>query len=457
MSGDRDVLRENQELIRAFSSAIRSQTIYPMGHSIVEQGCKRLAEGFAAMFENRESWTLSMIGGELVFEDAPVTGLSSEGRAFYQTLMVRRISSLTASKGVTEQELKVFIGHLLTDQGIIDQPGDPNGALDAAGIESIRIRKVHGQEQPSDVSVDTDEARDIYASLRHAMTRLFLSIFKPDSPTSLSLVQVLTERLTAALKAEPFAVVSRLHTRHRSDDLVAHSINTALLACVAARAIRLPDTRLSEIILAGLLHDIGLMDIPPKVENGILLASSDLRAYREHPARGVGILQTMHEAPMLAEVVAFEHHLHIDGSGFPPMENDRKTNPASGLIGLASMYDKVMHDDIYTPPEKIPRRLARLVGKAFEPALVAQFLAALGAYPPGTNVRLSNGEDALVVEANHNDLYRPFVRLFIKEGDEAGSPGKVLDLSECDPSSGEYCISIEKSIDAPGQMEFVEE
>jgi HD-GYP domain-containing protein (c-di-GMP phosphodiesterase class II) len=135
---------------------------------------------------------------------------------------------------------------------------------------------------------------------------------------------------------------------------------------------------------------------------------------RRHPVEGAEILRRTPEMPILAPVVAFEHHLRIDGSGYPNGVRRDALNLATMLCSIADVYDAMRSQRAYQqafPSERVLAVLRREEGAQFEQHLVRRFVQLLGIYPPGTLVKLSTQEVAVVLKVHAPDPYRPRVKV----------------------------------------------
>jgi HD-GYP domain-containing protein (c-di-GMP phosphodiesterase class II) len=128
--------------------------------------------------------------------------------------------------------------------------------------------------------------------------------------------------------------------------------------------------------------------------------------------------------PALAPVVAFEHHLRPDGTGYPQGAHRTTLNLGTLLCGIADVYDAMRSKRAYQkayPTERILAVYKGHDGVAFDQHLIRRFVQLLGIYPPGTWVRLSTGETAIVVRAHAPDPFRPAVRvMFDRHGGRTG-------------------------------------
>ena len=97
-----------------------------------------------------------------------------------------------------------------------------------------------------------------------------------------------------------------------------HMVNVSILTMAQARALGIDGKLLREFGLSALMHDIGKVRTPKEILNKPdKLTDEEFVIMRRHVVDGAEILRRTPEMPILAPVVAFEHHLRLDGSGYP--------------------------------------------------------------------------------------------------------------------------------------------
>jgi HD-GYP domain-containing protein (c-di-GMP phosphodiesterase class II) len=147
---------------------------------------------------------------------------------------------------------------------------------------------------------------------------------------------------------------------------------------------------------------------------------------RRHVVDGAEILRRTPEMPILAPIVAFEHHLRIDGTGSPFGTRRPNLNVATMICGIADVYDAMRSQRAYQqafPTDRILAVLKRNDGTQFDANLVRRFVQLLGIYPPGNLVKLSSGEVAVVTQVHAPDPHRPRVRVIVdKDGSRLDLP-----------------------------------
>jgi HD-GYP domain-containing protein (c-di-GMP phosphodiesterase class II) len=130
--------------------------------------------------------------------------------------------------------------------------------------------------------------------------------------------------------------------------------------------------------LAGLLHDLGKIKIPREILTKPGKLTSEERAIVEaHPADGARMILEGEEPLDLAAAVAYEHHLCIDGRGYPALHYPRETHYASRLVHVCDVYDALRtrrpHRDAWTSGEALEYIRGR-AGTEFDPDTVGAFL-----------------------------------------------------------------------------------
>jgi putative nucleotidyltransferase with HDIG domain len=192
-------------------------------------------------------------------------------------------------------------------------------------------------------------------------------------------------------------------------------VNVSILTMGQARALGIEGRLLREFGMSALMHDIGKVRTPKDILNKPgKLDDDEFAIMQRHVVDGAEILRRTPEMPALAPVVAFEHHLRLDGSGYPSGVSRTALNLGTMLCSIADVYDAMRSQRGYQqafPTDRILSVLKRADGRQFDPHLIRRFVQLLGIYPPGTVVTLRSGEVAVVTRTHAPDPHRPRVRV----------------------------------------------
>src|SRR5437763_314744 len=119
-----------------------------------------------------------------------------------------------------------------------------------------------------------------------------------------------------------------------------HMVNVSILTMGQARALGIDGPQLREFGLGALMHDIGKVRMPLEILNKTEpLTEHEMEIMRRHTIDGAEILRRTPDVPTLAPIVAFEHHLRLDGSGYPRGVSRPTLNIGTMLCSIADVYD----------------------------------------------------------------------------------------------------------------------
>jgi putative nucleotidyltransferase with HDIG domain len=206
-----------------------------------------------------------------------------------------------------------------------------------------------------------------------------------------------------------------------------HMVNVSILTMAQARGLGVDGPLLREFGLAALMHDIGKVRTPHEIlTKPDALTDREFEIMKRHTVDGAEMLRGTPDLPTLAPVVAFEHHLRLDGSGYPQGVKRTALNLGTMLCSIADVYDAMRSRRGYQqafPTDRILEVLKRNDGQQFDQDLVRRFVQLVGIYPAGNMVRLKSGEIAVVRRVYAPDPHRPQVRvLFDRAGQRLQLP-----------------------------------
>ncbi|MBL8981583.1 MAG: HD domain-containing protein, partial [Gemmatimonadetes bacterium] len=223
-----------------------------------------------------------------------------------------------------------------------------------------------------------------------------------------------------------------------------HSVNVCIFSVALGRRLGLSKLQLYDLGLAALFHDIGKSRVPLTVLNKVEgLSDDDWRWLAAHPWLGVLALFHMRgqqELPYRAMVVAFEHHMKTDLTGYPRPVRPREQSIFSRIVAVADGFDAATSRRAYqTVPLSPAAVLAGMRDNArrgFDPVIVKGFINLLGVFPVGTLVVLDTFELALVHASSPRPeaLSRPIVRVVSDARGNILYPGHLVDLTETGPT-----------------------
>jgi len=229
-----------------------------------------------------------------------------------------------------------------------------------------------------------------------------------------------------------------------------HMVNVSVLAMAQARSLNMDGTLLREFGFAALMHDIGKVHTPQEVLNKPdKLTKEEFDIMQRHVVDGAHILRRTPEMPALAPIVAFEHHLRQDLSGYPGNIGHRSLNLCTQIVSIADVYDALRSNRVYReglPSDRIKSIMGKKDDPAFNQKLLRRFINLIGLFPIGTLVRLNTEEIGVVTHEHPSDPFRPQVKV-VRDRD-GGRLEEAMLVNTWEPDSrGEYPWAVVEAVD----------
>jgi len=420
MSDIQSRIAQYDELLRRFASGVRAAQLYAADHPLIGRNVEGLLAVLKTLHTLQASIAIGILGNQLVVSDTPMPKASSGMAELIKRLKDHKIERISFERGVSGEEIARFM-HAVAALGKSD------AADSALTFSHIRVGRIVTEERVSDgISGDIAAIRQLYSKTVAAAEAVWESAAtegQPDLPGALQAV----EGLADAVNQNRTALVALTAMRNYDNYTFTHMVNVSILTMGQARALGIDGRLLREFGLSALMHDIGKVRTPKEILNKPdKLTDKEFEIMRRHTVDGAEILRRTPEMPILAPVVAFEHHLRNDGTGYPFGVKRSELNLGTMMCGIADVYDAMRSQRAYQqafPTDRILAVLKRNDGTQFDQNLVRRFVQLLGIYPPGTLVRLTSGEIAVVTHVHAPDPLRPRVRVVInKEGTRLDLP-----------------------------------
>ena len=408
-----------EELLRRFAAALRAVQLYAPTHPLVSRGIAALAEALALVHASSSAIAIGVVGEELVVGDVPIPRAAETMARLLRQLHDAGVERIVIDKGVQPSELSQLVQAL----------GGPNAleATKALGpLPHIRVGRLHVEESDDESASDIATCRQLYQEAVTAAQVVWDSARtegQPDADAGRRIVDALAQEVSQ----NRGAMLALTALKEYDSYTFTHMVNVSILTMAQARALGIDGALLREFGQAALMHDVGKVRVPPEILNKVeKLTDDEFDILRRHTVDGAEILRLTPEIPALAPVVAFEHHLRLDGSGYPAGVSRSSLNLGTMLCGIADVYDAMRSQRVYQgsfPTDRILAVLQRNDGTQFDQHLVRRFAQLVGIYPVGNLVRLNTGEVAVVLRIHAPDPYRPRVRvLFDNSGRKMDSP-----------------------------------
>ena len=191
--------------------------------------------------------------------------------------------------------------------------------------------------------------------------------------------EAVVRSLSVAMHGDQQMMLPLLQLKQFDQYTTTHSLNVSVLSMALAEFLGLGATDVRAFGVAGLLHDLGKVRIPLEVLTKAGVLTPDERVLmNRHPVEGARIILESDEDLDLASVVAYEHHIMLNGLGYPQVRYRRPCHEASNLVHVCDVYDALRTRRPYREAWPVERVLPYIEGRSgleFDPDYVRAFIS----------------------------------------------------------------------------------
>jgi HD-GYP domain-containing protein (c-di-GMP phosphodiesterase class II) len=204
-----------------------------------------------------------------------------------------------------------------------------------------------------------------------------------------------------------------------------HSVDVATMSMIIGKKHGLNPNEVYALGIAGLLHDVGKSKIPNEILNkATKLTDEEFAMMKQHSIFGYSILRDKADITDVIKIGVLQHHEKMNATGYPMGVSADQINLYARIISVADIYDALVTERPYKKPFSARDAIEMIMSMTEELDInvMRSFFESVILYPVGTDVQLSTGETARVVENNQKYVLRPKV-IGLKSGN-------LYDLSE---------------------------
>ena len=313
-------------------------------------------------------------------------------------------------------------------------PVNPESEAEKARLAALAAKQMAEKLQRTEVMNvlrgRLDKAQKHYVGAFKSVGSAFKS-FDANPKESVKQVSTVSEDSAAALLADPDSAIVLIAEKGQSDGHAAHAMSVMTLSLLLGKQARLPQEALCALGIGALLHDIGKPRINPSILRNPERNKHEEAIYQSHCQIGY---ESALQAGTLSQPILdaiLHHHERVDGSGFPDRLAGDAIHLAARVIGIANRFDNLANPIDYrlamSPSEALARMWAK-EKKAFDAQLLQLFIRAMGVYPPGSIVQLTDGRvGAVVATAMTETPLSPQVMIY--EPDVPRHEAIIIDLA----------------------------
>ncbi len=369
--------------LTSFAQALAKMSLYADGHPARGRAAEVSFEMLRELQRDDPHPTFSFLGREVIHNNHVLRELSDwDWSARLSSCGVQR---LEFDARVGKEEYREFLDDVL--KRIVLQPAaNTITPIDRPrGSKPIRFGAI-GLHDSATAAVDESAADALEASLANimdvseeadAVTWVHGEVLRKHV-LPVGEAELVVGSLAAAMHGDRSLLLPLLTLKDFDQYTTTHALNVAVLAMGLAEFIGLSGRESRAYGVAGLLHDLGKVRVPTEIlRKPGALSDEERSILQRHPVDGAQLILSGSKKHDLCAAVAFEHHIMIDGGGYPSQRTRRDCHHASKLVHVCDVFDALRTHRPYRVAWVTPSILAyieRRVGTEFDADVANAFL-----------------------------------------------------------------------------------
>lgn len=439
-------------MINQLAVVIRSAQVHDPGNIAVLTAIDKFVATVDSLLAQSGIIAIELIG-EYLYANASRVKFSIEHLFNFEFLIQefkrREMGSLTITSPITTGDtqifLKAFISSAFSDE--------PLSALSAgiSDVTSLSVGPLKKIKEGEELNAKNMVKKTYFSAV--SFTRGIMNKIRSGEKVSIKAAKRIVESMVDMIIEEKDLLFGMTAIKAYDDYTFHHSINVSILSVALGQKLGMDKKVLTDLGLSALFHDIGKIKVPTEILNKPTNFNEDeWRIMKKHPewgARAILDLKGIDETSIRTSIVAFEHHLYHNMTGYPKISIPIEQDIFSRIVALADQYDAITAYRVYSrtpiPPDKALSIMMERGGTQLDPLLIKFFVNMVGIFPIGTLVLLDTRELGLVFEGNLTFQDRPKVMVIVDSNGKKSS-GYVVDLTEKE-DAGRYLRTIMKTLD----------
>jgi HD-GYP domain-containing protein (c-di-GMP phosphodiesterase class II) len=436
------IRRAGRQLIFTMYGALRAVKLYPVENAAVQKALAEVTHSTHELLAAEKELELRL-SGEFIFVNQTRLRLDLDNFASFSHLMslfrASGVGSVTIDKTIGPKDWLIFLSLLQAPAS--DDPHEQLAQLTeklaSAGVVVFHLGAP--TEQGSSKEKAKERAKRTYAESVAATRDLMSSVRMGNSP-NIKKIKRVVQSIVDQILTEETSLIGLTTIRDYDEYTFTHSVNVCIFSVALGKRLGLNKLQLYDLGLAALFHDIGKSRVPQSILNKTGgLTDDEWRLIAAHPWLGTLSLFQVRgsaELPYRAMVVAHEHHMKRDLTGYPKPIRARQISVFSKIVAIVDGFDAATSRRAYQTvpftPAQVMLEMRDNPRRGMDPVIVKAFINLTGIYPVGTLVVLDTFELGIVHAVNplQDMLSRPLVRVISDAQGNLQFPGALVDLAD---------------------------
>ena len=388
-------MNEAIRFLTAMAQALATMSLYAPGHPARARAAEASFQQLRALLDSESRASFTFVDGDVIFGQQALRSLA--GWEWAARLAGVGIQRLEVDQGANEEEWRTFLDQALQRMaaratGALDIVAGEGGTTGAVRFGAVGLRGPRPSEEPRHDD-RLEERFDELAALQaldldaeaDAVHWIHGEVSNRDR-IPLVEAEAVVSSLSSAMHGGVTPMLPLLQLKEFDQYTTTHALNVSVLAMGLAEFIGLSPREVRAYGVAGMLHDLGKVKVPKEIlTKPGNLSPPEWAIMRAHTVEGARIILGSDQSLEVAALVAFEHHIMINGGGYPERHFRCDCHRASTLVHVCDVYDALRTRRPYRDawePAKVLEYITKGIGTEFDADVAKAFITMMEKWEP---------------------------------------------------------------------------
>ena len=366
--------------LTSLAQTLSTMALYKPGHPARERVVDRTYSLLTDILRDDPHPEFSFLGDEVVYRTTSLRELRDW--EWSKRFSVMGIQRLEIDQDVTREDLAEFLDEVFAR---VSNAGAQVDTTEARQTKPLKIRYgALGIRSETEAGRKILEKEVVTATINYqlgeeidAIKYMHEEVLKNGGLPLLE-AEAVVRSLSVAMHGESEMMLPLLMLKEFDQYTTTHCLNVSVLTMALAEHLGLNARDVRTFGVAGLLHDLGKVRIPMEILNKPGKLTDEERAVMQnHTTEGAKMIITSDRELDMAAAVAYEHHIMLNGGGYPKRHYARDVHKASTLVHVCDVYDALRTNRPYRAAweaDKVLKYVEEKSGSEFEPEIARKFV-----------------------------------------------------------------------------------
>lgn len=212
--------------------------------------------------------------------------------------------------------------------------------------------------------------------------------------------------------------------RSKEDYVYKHALNVGILSAMMSHVLNMNAEEQADTVMAALVHDVGKISVPKAIASKDEPNEAEMDVIDMYEVAGYELIGKVFSSETSIKRICVQMHKAMEDYRNNELNPKMKLPLGAKVLLVAETYDTMTAMRLNQSPDSEVTTIRYLLNNSelFDPEVVDALIQSINILVPGVSVELNNGDKAIVIRNNEEDILRPMLLGF--------RDNNIMDLEE---------------------------